>query len=661
MQNIEAQAVQNYENNMKFFKQYNEIVYNRVFALEALLNSEQLTPKYDLIYENNYFDVLELQTNTRLYNTNSTEFSHSIVNNISLTKNDQSFRSKRKVNFDDETVEIIKNTNSYTTFADTAEIYNLYNTNITDSMHMNKIDKFIFLGIGLGLQIPYAIKKFDLKVVLLVEDNLELFRLSLFTLDYKKTLSGTTSYFSVGDTLMEFRARFNGFYSGSFFKNQYLKFHIFSSVYEEKIKEIQAILIARPEATYSHNRILEKSSKVIDNIAKEYKFLDLRKKDDTFFKDKPWLVLGAGPSLHKQAEWIAKNSEKFIIIAAFTALNTLKRIGVKPDIAVQVDENVYTTHEMIKNFGDTSFLDDTLLFFSASVSPELIQTFKKENIYFHEDRTKYKLSKSTLTISSVGDTIYALSLIYNAPEVYLLGIDLALSDDGHTHSPDHFKARIVENSKTDEDNDDFQLDNSTMKVKGNFQETVRTTPLFTLSIPVINQFTQRYKSNNQIVYNLSDGCYFEQTTPLKVNDVQVEKKISKQAIYQEFKKYFDDTSETLLGQKEKDGIRCRIAQISDYYNYLIEFENTSHSNVSLFLESFTTIVNKMTRHACQFELRDIMTIYFMNTSSYVDDFFNTKEIQNHKKFTKKFKSILTKNIRNIISTYEKDLKKIESK
>ena len=624
MHDIEAQAQQNYQNNMKFFKEYNELVHNRLLALETLFNNGQLSPKYDLIYENDYFDVVELETGAKLYNTNSINFSKEITNNINLKKNDQSFRSKRKVNFDDVMLEKLKNANAYTTFASTAELYDLYYKNIDDKMHMNQIDKFIFLGVGLGLHLPQIINTFDIEIVLIVEDNLELFRLSLFTIDYKETLRGTTSYFSIGDTQMEFRARFNGFYTGAFFKNQYLKFHLFSSAHEAKIQEIQSILIGRPEATYAHNRILEKSKKVLDRIQEEYKFLDLRKQSDSFFSDKPWLVVGAGPSLYQNADWVQRNQDKFIIIAAFTALPTLKRIGVSPDIAVQVDENVYTTHEMIEKLEDLSFLDETLLFFSASVSPELFPLFKKENIYLHEDRTKYKLAKSTLTVSSVGDTIYALSLIYNTSEVYLLGIDLALGDDGKSHSPDHFKSRTIEtqgkNVKNEEE--DFHLADTVIPVKGNFRETVNSTPLFALSIPVINQFTKRYKSSNQVVYNLSDGCYFEGTIPLLIQDANLGKELHKTRLKNDIKEYFDALSQSQLEQKEKDGLRCREAQLNDYYDYLEKFNNTSHTNPTLFLSSFISLTTKMMHHECPFEMRDLISIYYLNTASYIDDFFN---------------------------------------
>jgi len=657
MQDIQTQAITNYQNNMDFFQKYNETIYNKLLAIETLLEENKIPTKYDLVYDDGYFDILELQSGAKLYNTDSEQFSNEIVKNITTRKKDQSFRSKRKINFEEKTFEKIKNLNAYSSFANTAEIYELYYKNISDTTHMKEIDKFIFLGVGLGFHIQKAIEKYDFQVVLIVEDDLELFRLSLFTIDYKKSLKNTTSYFSISDTSLEFRNRFNGFYTNAFFKNQYIKFHLFSSAYEYKIKEIQSTLISRPEATYSHNRILEKSRKVLDRINDEYKFLDLRKQsEEEFFKEKPWLVLGAGPSLYKNAQWVVENQDKFIIIAAFTALNTLKRVGIKPDIAVQIDENVFTTHEMIEKLGDLSFLDNTLLFFNASVSPELFSLFKKENIYLHEDRTKYKLSKSTLTVSSVGDTIHALALIYNTSDIYLLGLDLALGEEGESHSPDHFKAKTFKETKN-KDND-FQLD-TIIEIPGNFRPKVKSTPLFSLSIPVINRFTKIYKAPHQTIYNLSDGAFLEGTKALKTDDVKSYDKFNKKEFTKKMQHFFDTLSSTQLDENEIDGIQCRASQIQDYYKFFEEFTNAPHANPDFFLASLIRMSTQICNHECIFELRDLITIYLMNTTPYADDFFNTRELKNPKKFTKKFKSAFEKNIKDIVETYDKDLHRLK--
>ena len=663
MQDVQEKAIKNYQENMAFFQEKNPPLYNKLLALDTILNEGSYKQNYDLEYKDGYFDVIELNSGAYLYNQNSEKFSQELTDQITHKKDEHTFKSYRKVTFGDKTRDLIKTQNAYTQFTTTAEITDYYYGHTDDSMSMIDIDKFIFLGSGLGLHIEKTIKKFNLQVILIIEDNIELFRLSLFTTNYKESLKTCVAFFAIAQNRTEFHTSFNNFFIKAFFKNQYIKFNMFSSAYDTKIQEIRSLLITRPEATYSHERMLVKSRRVIDKINKNYKFLDLRKKsEETFFSDKPWLVLGAGPSLYNNADWIVENQDKFIIIAAFTSLNTLKRIGVKPDIAVQIDENDFTTKEMIERLEDLSFLDETLIFFSASVSKLLFDEFDKERVYLHEDRTKYKLAASTLAVSSVGETIYTIALLYNVSDIYLLGIDLALGDDGKTHTPDHFKSTTIEakeqTKKHSDDVEDFQLNNNTMDVRGNFRDTVQTTPLFALSIPVINYKTKNHKGENQRVYNLSDGAYFESMTPLKVSEIQVKKELDKKNIHKELTELFDSYSTTQLEGKELDALACREAQVAEFYEILNTFKNSPHANQDIFMASYIKFVSSMCNHSCVFELQELMTIYYLRVASYVDDFVNTKEITNQKKHLKKFKNFFVTQVEKILNTYEDDLKKL---
>lgn len=659
MQDIESLAIQNYQDNMSYFEKNHPALHNRLLALDTLLNEGRYPQKYDLEYKDGYFDVVELSSNSYLYNEDSEKFSNKLANKVTFKKNDHTFISLRKIKFEQDALDALKQqNNAYAQYSTTAYLTKYYYDNLDYDMSMKKLDKFIFIGTGLGLHIEKIIKKFDLQVVLIIEDDIELFRLSLFTTNYAKLLKDIFVFFSVNETKNEFHTSFNDFYFKAFFKNQYIKFNMFSSQYENKIDEIRSMLISRPEATYSHERLIVKNKRIIDSLTDHYKYLDITKKaNENSFADKPWLVIGAGPSLHKNTDWLVENQDKFIIIAAFTALKTLQRVGVKPDIAVQIDENDFTTDKMLKNIDNFDFLDKSILIFSGSVSKLLFNKFEKERIYLHEDRTKYKLAKSTLTVASVGETIYSLSLIFNVSNIYLLGLDLALGDDGKTHSDDHFMAKTLD-QKAEEENDHFQLDNI-IKVKGNFRDSVETTNLFAASIPVINRKTQLFKTPNQNIYNLCDGARFENMTPLKFEDINVDKKIDKSSIYDELIQIFDKYSTTSLTGKEVDAIECRGQQIEDYYKYLQEFEDSPHANPDLFLASFIRFTTLIVNHGCELELKEIMVIFFLRTSSYIDDFLNTKEIKNHKKYIKKFKTYFADGTRNILDTFANDFNRLK--
>jgi hypothetical protein len=654
MQEIESRAIQNYQENMLFLSKNNPALHSRLLALDTILSDGTYPQKYDLEYKDGYFDVVELSSGNFLYNQNSNKFSEEICNKINYKKNEHTFKSYRKVNFEDESLKFLKKQSAYTNFISIAELSDYYHKYNSDEMSLTQIEKFIFLGNGLGLHTQKIVEKFDVQISLIIEKDVELFRLSLFTTNYSEVFSKKTAFFSVGETLPEFHKTFNAFFVKGFFKNQYIKFNMFSSIYEDIVHEIRHMLITRPEATYSNERLLVKNKRVISKISENYKFIDLQKKlNDKSFSDKPWLVLGAGPSINTNAEWLVENQDKFIIIAVFTALKTLQRIGVKPDIAVQIDENDFTTDQMLENLGDLSFLDDSVIFFSASVSKLLFDKFDKEKIYLHEDRTEYKLKKSTLPVASVGETVFSIALIFNPSEIYLLGLDLALSDDGKTHSEDHFKVSSVEKEESDER---FELDQLNV-VKGNLKDQVSTTSVLLMSIIVTNIKVKQYKSENQNIYNLSqNGAFLENTIPTKIEQLDIKNKIDKDNFRDQLFKIFDSYSTQTLSDEELNSIENRQSQIGDYFKMLEIFKNTPHSSHDVFLNSYVNLTNSILNHECKMELLEIFTIFFLKIGSHIDDFIHTKEIKNKKKHYKKLKQILVNQIEKILTAYEEDLK-----
>ncbi len=661
---IKDRIFKNYQDNMEYFQKNIPSLYNKLIALEMLLEEGRYPQKYELEYmDEGYFDVVDIKSGEKLYKENSNTYSQKLCDEVTYKKSDQTFKSYRKLNIADEDAKIMKRVSPFMVYSSIGEIVNFYNNHHNDDMNLTQIEKYIFLGSGLGLHVKKIVEKFDVQVVLMVEDDIELFRLSLFVTNYKEFLQDRIAYFSIAQQHSEFEGVFNNFFQKAFFKNRYLKFTIFSSYYEEKIEVIRSFLVTRVETTYTNERLLLKNKKVIKSLKEGYKFLDVRKKNnEKYFKDKPFLALGAGPSLAYNAQWIKEHKDNFIIICAFSALKTLKKIGVSPDIAVHIDEDEAITKEMLDNLGDLSFLDDTMIFFSASVSKLLFDSFKKENIYLHEDRTKYKLSKSTLAVTSVGDTVYSFALLFNPSEVYMLGLDMALSFEGETHSKDHFKKFSYEEEKRKNQGDDFQFFNKRIKIKGNLLKEVYTLPIFMLSIPIINIKTRLYKSKDQKIYNLSqNGAYFEDTIPTKIDDVKEFASLDKKEIRDSMKKLFDGYSSTYLDKDEMEAMEKRWKQIEDFGSVIDNFKNYPTTPKENFIRSFVDIVSNIANHPLRYELWEIFYIYGLRIGPYIDDLVYTKEIKLRKKELKELKEIVYKKHKQILDTYKDILEELEDK
>ena len=64
---------------------------------------------------------------------------------------------------------------------------------------MKNLLKFIFCGVGLGFHIAEIQNKVKSSLIFIMEDNLEIFRLSLFTTNYQSISEQARLFFSIMD------------------------------------------------------------------------------------------------------------------------------------------------------------------------------------------------------------------------------------------------------------------------------------------------------------------------------------------------------------------------------------------------------------------------------------------------------------------------------
>nr|WP_321267005.1 6-hydroxymethylpterin diphosphokinase MptE-like protein [uncultured Sulfurimonas sp.] len=658
MQSVEDKAIDNYNSNMKFFEKEHSRLYKMLIALETLLNEAKYPQKYELEYKNGYFDVLEISSGNYLYNQNSKDYSKKIVDEISFKKNEQVFESSYNFIYDDNSIELLKDADAFFPHATTAPIIHYHKLNTNTSMNMNRIYKFIFLGVGLGLHIKDIVEKTKADIILITDNDIELFRLSMFTCNYKEALENKKVFFSIAQTSIELAHTFGSFFENAIIRNHYLKFCLFSSKDEPTIKQIQQAILIRPEKCYSHSRLLHKSKNILKRIAKDYKFVNLHKKElENFFDDKPILVLAAGPSLNAQKEWLQQNYKNFIIIAPLAALKTLYKLDIPADIVVHIDENEPLAKRELDSFENKDYFQNTIFIFTASVADIFFDTFEKEKIYLLEDRTSYKLNNCFIDAASVGEASYAIALAFSNSDLYLLGLDLALGDDGSTHAKDHSDHVNLDTSLANSISQSASLDTAVTQVKGNFRREVNTIPLLAMSIPVVDIHTTKLKLASQNIYNLSDGAYFQETIPLQPSEVTITEALNKKDLKTKLLSLFDKYSSKSLSEEELQRLKERQKRVKKYYEFLDTFREDSSSNAELFMKSYTKLLDSMVVFE-QDELHQIMMNYLLISSTYVSDLFNTKELQNHKKHIKKIKKIIIALLEKIIKAYEQEISKV---
>jgi hypothetical protein len=668
MQDIQTIAINNYQDNLAYFQEKHPPLYNKLLALDTLLNEGRYPQRYDLEYKDGYFDVIELSSGHYLYNTNSITHAKEMCENVTFIKNDHVIESFENIQYDLKKTDIsdLKKINPFRPHLSVAPIINYYNQHIQKTSTLMHIYKYIFFGVGLGLHLDCIAKKTQADIFFIVEDDIELFRLSLFTCNYKTIFQNKSLYFSIAQNEAEFSQSFTNFYMRAIIENHFLKFSVFAPKDEKYIKKVQAEIVVRPEKCYAHHALLLKNSRIMKRITKNYKFLSMLQKENAFFNDKPLLILGAGPSLGNNQEWLRENHKKFIIIAPFVTLKLLYKLNITPDIIVHIDEgDPVATREVTFHQDHLDFFKNSLFIFSASASEIFFTTFEKEKIYLLEDRTTYKLNNNCIQVASVGETVYAIGLSLSKNDIYLLGLDLAVADDGTTHMKEHASSKSSSNVDTSSGEileESASLRKTTLLVKGNFRDKVPTIPLFEMSIRSMNLQAKIYTDKNRNVYNISDGAYFNETTPYKITNVKLQniQMINKQDIYNSLKNILDNFSSGKLTTQEIENIYQRQERVEQYYKLLDDFWHSSSSDNNMFIRSFSTFISQCLSMK-QDEIHQVLFVYFLETATYITDIFTTKELDNRKKHIKKIKKMFYTLVYNLIQTYDKDLQALIEK
>ena len=240
MQSIETLAIQTYQNNIAYFKESHVKLFEMLNVINLAIENGDFKERYALEYLDEYFDIKELQSGHFLYSGNSNHISKEFSGIVNFNKDKYTF----------EGLPVYKSTNVSVADVKRAEmggilpLMDYYMDNTREDDVMSSIDKFIFVGVALGLHIPMLDAKVKASEYLIIEDDLELFRLSLFTTDYAKLAQSTKLYFSIADDDHLFLIRMLPFLDDSFFYNRYLKYAHFPTH--------STISLSRFKMLYSH-------------------------------------------------------------------------------------------------------------------------------------------------------------------------------------------------------------------------------------------------------------------------------------------------------------------------------------------------------------------------------------------------------------------------
>nr|MCH9812764.1 DUF2920 family protein [Campylobacterota bacterium] len=657
---VEKIAEQTYLKNIAYLEKYQPEVYEKLAAFDSALAQNLYQSKYDLVHHNDYFDVVELSTGNRLYDSNSDDYANLAMKSVNLQKDFNVYETFKKVTVKESQLEALAKLDiTENNLSALAPILHYVEQHKTPSNQMQSIEKFIFLGVGLGGHIMEIDKKINAKVYLIVEDDIELFRLSLFCTPYYTLAAKSELVFSVFDTPSEFIKPASKFLESHYYYNHYLKYFHMLNHSEEKLQEFHIRVASQSHNLFFYNAILQQYLKPLSYLNQNYNFLNILKPyGDMALGNQPVILLAAGPSLQQNIEWIKVNQDKFIIVALSATLSILEKEKIKPDIVTHID-GFDESIAHFKKLDSLDFLSKTIFLMSARTPDEIIEDLPKENIFFFENGTSYKKEFGNLSAPCVGSITYLLLLAFDIKTLYLLGLDLALDNRGATHSDGHEYTKQLDLKNIDTHEDTLVYKNSVLKVAGNFQEEVFTTPDFKTSIDSINATSVGFKKENQYIYNLSNGALFENSiaTPVEQCDLSSAPMIAKEKLYKEMHKDFTHNSDMHLTKDEFLLLQQRYAHAQFVKETILTQQKRYFHTSEDFLNSLTTLLSKIASSisVVQYDLALVYQEYCRFIYTFIFDFFNTQELPSNEKYMNDLNALLSEQLLRIVNKYEQEL------
>ena len=377
-------------------------------------------------------------------------------------------------------------------------------------------------GLLFGYHLESLIERLDIKVLVLLELDPELLKPSLYVLDWPRIVRyfsepGRRLYIAVdGDpenlarkTIQIFTDEINFVYL-TFCYN----FSMFKSPFWEQFEEKFRYLVHpffRGWGFYDDEVISLVHS--LKNIDRKVPLFRVSNKE---MSGGAACVVGSGPSLDYQLEWLKKHRESLVIFSCGTAIKTLEKAEIKPDFHVEIERTAETY--LALQTVNKDFLRAIPLIAPSCVDPRIFELtakpvmFPKANDVGGAILKRYGGFKELFFCNpTVTNTGLALATEMGFREIYLVGVDLGFVDPERHHS----SGTVY-----------YAKDSPFSKIKLNYEEfrredgrIVYTTDIFLWTKKAMEFLIDycRKQGKSLTVYNLSDTLPIEGTIPLPLD------------------------------------------------------------------------------------------------------------------------------------------------
>jgi len=494
---ISQTLFQIYTKNIHYLEKSHRQLFDKIKRFESLQ-----IENYYIDFVENHFELCQ-SDGTSLYNCDPFYDGQYRVKNLSNEKVFtliQETSPSKKVHYED----------SLNGYADINEFIDIY----PYSQLNRNINKFIFIGTLLGVHINDIDKVIQAKSYFILEQNIEIFRLSLFMSDYEALGKHSKLFFCIDYDESELKRSVKSFLDFEYQYNTKIPFEVASTQQINLLEQLSIEIAQNSQMTYPYSEYIVSMQRGYEYFKKAKNGILNINQLSHLLENKTVLFLGAGVSVSSYLEWIYLHQDRFIIVCASAILKRLELLGVVPDIILVIDGQ---KDVVLRQFEVApQMYQNSIILAAMKIDKEVFDLIESNKTFYLQDSFELFEDCGILTGVTVGDIGISLLLHCGVKNLYLLGFDACISPINHkTHDSLHKSSRKV--------NLNYQgnsYDNHIVKVKGNFRDEVSTFIFYTGMIDNISNICAINNKCN--IYNLSDGAYFSYTIPKKVEDIELQ-------------------------------------------------------------------------------------------------------------------------------------------
>lgn len=438
------------------------------------------------------------------------------------------------------------------------KIIDIYEEQGTNDNPLEFAGLLILSGIGLGYHIKALIEKLEINYLALVDINLDTLKASMQVIDWHPVFEyfnqpGKKLFFMIdenNDNHLETISQLvneHGLFLGA---STHIFCHLGGGVYQGFINT----LVNKYIHIFNQQGFFEDEQVSVAHTYHNLKANDgILSKPNVTIELPPCLIVGNGPSLDENIDYIKKNQNKFIIFSAGSSLEPLLNNGIKADYHVMLERTI-DTEVIAKRLCVSNKTKDLTALAMNTIPPETKKYFNEYFLGFKKNdagtflyqslypqNTTLKLSYCTPTASNAAIS-FALHMGFS--KILLLGVDCGMKDSKKHHS------KHSSYFKKDNFLGDFNNNEVYISCQGNFGSNIMTNPVMLTSLLNIGKLIKTFP--NATVFNGSDGAFIHNTTPINKKEIETIhlKKIDKKSIKKLIKKNSFQKNQNIISKKK---------------------------------------------------------------------------------------------------------------